>query len=109
MKINHSFQINSLKLENDLDNGCQTLRAIPCTTFIFFIRVVTHLDDQISVNLYPIMLYWAKNVFYLLIFTKVQLHININNILPLEPQGIEIGPSFSTEGYNTLKENMVLR
>jgi hypothetical protein len=33
------------------------------------------------------MLYWAKNVFYLLIFTKVQLHININNIPPLEPQG----------------------
>ena len=47
MKINHSFQINSLKLENDLDNGCQTLRAIPCTTIIFFIRVVTHLDDSL--------------------------------------------------------------
>jgi hypothetical protein len=39
----------------------------------------------------------------LLIFTKVQLDININNILPLEPLGIEIGPSFSTEWYNTLK------
>jgi hypothetical protein len=47
----------------------------------------------------------GKKCFYLLIFTKVQLHININNIPPLEPQGIEIGPSFSTEGYNTPKEN----
>ena len=34
------------------------------------------------------------------IYIHTTVYIDLKNIPPREPQGIEIGPSFSAEGYN---------
>jgi hypothetical protein len=39
------------------------------------------------------------------VFTYAQLYVNLKNIPPREPRGIEIGPSFSAEGYNPAIKN----
>ena len=41
------------------------------------------------------------------VFTYTQLYVNLKNIPPREPRGIEIGPSFSAEGYNPPKKSQL--
>jgi hypothetical protein len=41
-----------------------------------------------------------KGVLIADIYIRTTVYINLKNIPPREPQGIEIGPSFSAEGYN---------
>ena len=47
-----------------------------------------------------------KGVLIADIYIRTTVYINLKNIPPREPRGIEIGPSFSAEGYNPpQKEN----
>jgi hypothetical protein len=41
-----------------------------------------------------------KGVLIADIYIRTTVYINLKNIPPREPRGIEIGPSFSAEGYN---------
>jgi hypothetical protein len=42
-----------------------------------------------------------KGVLIADIYIRTTVYINLKNIPPREPRGIEIGPSFSAEGYTT--------
>ena len=41
------------------------------------------------------------------IYICTTVYINLKNIPPREPRGIEIGPSFSAEGYNPPKKSQL--
>ncbi len=44
-----------------------------------------------------------KGVLIADIYMRTAVYINLKNIPPREPRGIEIGPSFSAEGYKPPK------
>jgi hypothetical protein len=45
-----------------------------------------------------------KGVLIADIYIRRTVYINLKNIPPREPRGIEIGPSFSAEGYNMYQQ-----
>jgi hypothetical protein len=47
-----------------------------------------------------------KGVLIADIYICTTVYINLKNIPPREPRGIEIGPSFSVEGYNPPKKSL---
>ena len=48
-----------------------------------------------------------KGVLIADIYIRRTVYINLKNIPPREPRGIEIGPSFSAEGYNPPKKSQL--
>ena len=48
-----------------------------------------------------------KGVLIADIYIRTTVYINLKNIPPREPRGIEIGPSFSAEGYNPPKKSQL--
>ena len=49
----------------------------------------------------------TKGVLIADIYIRTTVYINLKNIPPREPRGIEIGPSFSAEGYNPPKKSQL--
>ena len=41
------------------------------------------------------------------IYIHTTVYVNLKNIPPREPRGIEIGPSFSAKGYNPPKKSQL--
>ena len=48
-----------------------------------------------------------KGVLIADIYIRTTVYLNLKNIPPREPRGIEIGPSFSAEGYNSPKKSQL--
>ena len=48
-----------------------------------------------------------KGVLIADIYICTTVYINLKNIPPREPRGIEIGPSYSAEGYNPPKKSQL--